>query len=73
VPVDEILGGLQGRRRQLVIVGVNVFKIGRFENYDVFFRKPMVDERARQSEEGAARVIQPRWDFAAFAQMRSNG
>ena len=45
---------------------VNITKIGRFENHDVFFRKPMVAERARQSEGGAARVIQATLGFRGF-------
>jgi hypothetical protein len=52
---------------------VNITKIGWFENHYVFLRKPMVDERALQSDEHAARVIKPRWDFAPFMQMRLNG
>ena len=33
----------------------------------------MVDARALQSDERAARVIMPRWDFATFMQMQPNG
>jgi hypothetical protein len=39
---------------------VNITKIGRFENHYVFLRKPMVDDRALQSDERAARVVMPR-------------
>ena len=53
--------------------GVNITKIGRFENHYVFLSKPMVDDRALQSDERDARVIMPRWDFATFMQMQPNG
>ncbi len=33
----------------------------------------MLDERALQNEERAARVIIRRWDFATFMQMQPNG
>ena len=52
---------------------MNITKIGRFENHYVFLRKPMIDDRALQSDERAARVITPRWDFATFMQMQPNG
>ncbi len=62
--LDEA-GSLQLRRKG-ASGRVNITKIGRFENHDVFFRKPMVDERARQSEEGAARVLQATLGFLGF-------
>jgi hypothetical protein len=59
--------------RQVASGGVNITKIGRFENHYVFLSKPMVDDRALQSDERDARVIMPRWDFATFMQMQPNG
>ena len=53
--------------------GENITKIGRFENHYVFLRKLMLDERALQNEERAARVIIRRWDIATFMQMQPNG
>jgi len=57
----------------IVSYSVNITKIGRFENHYVFLRKLMLDERALQNEERAARVIMRRWDFATFMQMQPNG